>query len=99
MVASGGDTSSGRHAQTYDTRVESKIHSPANLAAARATCQLAAAARRSQARRGAYPTPGCTRGHGSAPPTAAWPRAYTGGGPWWRISAFGAPDEQRGGRG
>ena len=27
--------------QTYDTRVESKIHSPANLAAARATCQLA----------------------------------------------------------
>ena len=36
--------SSGRHAQTYDTRVQSKIHSLANLAAARATCQPAAAA-------------------------------------------------------
>ena len=36
---------------TYDTRVRSKIHSLANLAAARATCRLAAAARRSQARR------------------------------------------------
>jgi hypothetical protein len=35
---------SGRHAQTYDTRVQSKIHSLANLAAARATCQPAAAA-------------------------------------------------------
>ena len=42
--------------QTYDTRVQSKIHSFANLAAARATCRLAAAARRSQARRGAQPT-------------------------------------------
>ena len=31
---------------------------------------------------------GCTRGHGSAPPTAAWPRAYAGGGSWLRISAF-----------
>ena len=41
---------------TYDTRVQSKIHSLANLAAARATCQPAAAARRSQARRGAHPT-------------------------------------------
>ena len=41
---------------TYDTRVQSKIHSLANLAAARATCRLAAAARRSQARRGAQPT-------------------------------------------
>ena len=51
-----GGTSSGRHAQTYDTRVQSKIHSLANLAAARATCRLAAAARRSQARRGAQPT-------------------------------------------
>ena len=30
-------TSSGRHGQTYDTRVQSKIHSLANLAAARAT--------------------------------------------------------------
>ena len=26
-----GGTSSGRHAQTYDTRVQSKIHSLANL--------------------------------------------------------------------
>ena len=51
-----GGTSSGRHAQTYDTRVQSKIRSLANLAAARATCRLAAAARRSQARRGAQPT-------------------------------------------
>ena len=33
--------------RTYDTRVQSKIHSLANLAAARATCQPAAAARRS----------------------------------------------------
>ena len=38
------------------TRVQSNIHGLANLAAARATCQPAAAARRSQARRGAYPT-------------------------------------------
>ena len=37
---------------TTHTRVQSKIHSLANLAAARATCQPAAAARRSQARRG-----------------------------------------------
>ena len=51
-----GGTSSGRHAQTYDTRVQSKIHRLSNLAAARATCQPAAAARRSQARRGAHPT-------------------------------------------
>ena len=51
-----GGTSSGRRTQTYDTRVQSKIHSLANLAAARATCRLAAAARRSQARRGAQPT-------------------------------------------
>ena len=35
---------------------KSKIHSLANLAAARATCRLAAAARRSQARRGSQPT-------------------------------------------
>ena len=41
---------------TYDTRVQSKIHSLVNLAAARATCRLAAAARRSQARGGAQPT-------------------------------------------
>ena len=51
----GGRTSSGQIRETYDTRVESKIHRPANLAAARATCQLAAAARRSHARRGARP--------------------------------------------
>ena len=38
------------------TRVQAKIHSLANSAAARATCRLAAAARRSQARRGAQPT-------------------------------------------
>ena len=41
----GGGTSCGRRS----TRVQSKIHSLANLAAARATCQPAAAARRSQA--------------------------------------------------
>ena len=35
--------------------MQSKIHSLPNLAAARATCQPAAAARRSQARRGAHP--------------------------------------------
>ena len=38
------------------TRVQAKIDSLANSAAARATCRLAAAARRSQARRGAQPT-------------------------------------------
>ena len=85
--------------RTYDTRVQSKIHSLANLAAARATCQPAAAARRSPTgppRRAPHPRrmPGCTRGHGSAPPTAACPRAYAGGGPWWRISAFGLPDKE-----
>ena len=50
-----GGTSSGRHAQTYNTRVQSKVRSLANLAAASATCQPAAAARRSQAGRGAHP--------------------------------------------
>ena len=35
-----GGASSGRHQQTYDTRVLSKIHSLANLAVARATCRL-----------------------------------------------------------
>ena len=50
-----GGTSSGRHADLRH-EVQSKIHSLANLAAARATCQPAAAARRSQARRGAHPT-------------------------------------------
>jgi hypothetical protein len=48
---------------TYDTRVQSKIHRLANLAAARATCQPAAAARRSQARRGAHPTQNAGWGH------------------------------------
>ena len=43
-------------ADLHDTRVQSKIHGLANLAAARATCQPAAVARRSQARRGAHPT-------------------------------------------
>ena len=32
--------------------------------------------------------PGCTCGHGSAPPTAARPRAYAGGGPWLRGGHF-----------
>ena len=41
--------------QTYNTRAQSKVRSLANLAAASATCQPAAAARRSQARRGAHP--------------------------------------------
>ena len=82
-----------RTTRNYDTRVQSKIHSLASLAAARATCQPAAAARRSQARRGAHP---CTQNAGVHPRprlrpahTAACPRAYAGGGPWWRISAFG----------
>ena len=44
-----------RNTQTYNTRVESKVRSLANLAAASAICQPAAAARRSQARRGAHP--------------------------------------------
>ena len=48
-----GGTSSGRR---LHTRVQSEIHSLANLAAARAPCRLAAAARRSQARRGSQPT-------------------------------------------
>ena len=43
-------TSSGRHAQTYNTRVQSKVRSLTNLAAASATCQPAAAARRGLAR-------------------------------------------------
>jgi hypothetical protein len=76
---------------TYDTRVQSKIHSLTNLAAAKATCQPAAAARRSQARRGAHPTQNAgvhaprPAPHGSAPPAAACPREYAGGGPWWRT--------------
>ena len=49
----GGALAGGRLAQTYNTRVQSKVRSLANLAAASATCQPAAAARRSQARRGA----------------------------------------------
>ena len=41
----------------------SEIHSPANLAAVRATCRLAATARRSQARRGRRaPRKGARRG-------------------------------------
>ena len=81
-----GGTTSGRRVQTYDTRVESKIHSLANLAAARATCQPAAAARRSQARRGAHPTQNAGVHAPRPPPTApprprplACPRAYAGG--------------------
>ena len=73
-------------------RLQSKIHSLAHLAAARATCQPAAAARRSQASRGAHPTQNAgvhprPRAHGSAA-TAACPPAYAGGGPWWRICTF-----------
>ena len=46
LLACGGGASRGRSG----TRVQSKVHSLANLAAARATCQPAAAARRSQGR-------------------------------------------------
>ena len=46
--------------QTYNTRVQSKVRSLANLAAASATCQPAAAARRSQARRGGRGLAGST---------------------------------------
>ena len=56
VLAAAGAQLPAEHTATYDTRVQSKIHSLANLAAARATCQPAAAARRSQARRGAHPT-------------------------------------------
>ena len=98
----GGGTSSGRPRQTYHKRVQSKIHSLANLAAVRATCQPAAAARRSLTgpprsapHAATQRMPGCARGHGSAPPTAACRRAYAGGGPWWRISAFGLPIKGR----
>ena len=63
-------TSSGRHAQTYNTRVQSKVRSLTNLAAASATCQPAAAARRGLARMDggqttAEPHPAT---HGSADP-------------------------------
>ena len=58
-----GGASSGRRAQTYNTRVQSKVRSLANLAAASATCQPAAAARRSQARRGAHPPQGAIGGN------------------------------------
>ena len=47
----GGGALPADDAQTYNTRVQSKVRSLANLAAASATCQPAAAARRSQARR------------------------------------------------
>ena len=64
--ADGGGTSSGQHGRAYDTSL--KIRGPANLAeawSAQRTCQPAAAARRSQARRRACPaydrpTPGRT---------------------------------------
>ena len=70
-----------------------------NVAAPRATCRLAAAARRSQARRGSQPTQDAglhPRGPaGSAPPAHPRPlgraRTYVGGGPWLRMSAFGLP--------
>ena len=49
----------------HDTSaLASKIHSLANLAAVRATCRVAAAARRSQARRGTQPTQDAGRGVG-----------------------------------
>jgi hypothetical protein len=59
VTLSGEGASSGRHAQTYNTRVQSKVRSLANLAAASATCQPAAAARRSQG----YTERGTTSGH------------------------------------
>ena len=55
--------------QTYNTRVQSKVRSLANLAAASAACQPAASARRSQARRGAHP-PQAAKGEGGAGETA-----------------------------
>ena len=58
-TSSGGGHHSGRHWQTYNTRVQSKVRSLANLAAASATCQPAAAARRSQG----YTERGTTSGH------------------------------------
>jgi hypothetical protein len=60
----------------------SKVRSLANLAAASATCQPAAAARRSQARRVAHPPQdaGVHLRPRLRPPTAACPRAYAGGG-------------------
>ena len=75
MVDAGGG--GGGHSRMLRHEIEPKIHSPANLAAARATCQLAAAARRSQARRRARSAQDAgvhlrprLRGR-SAPPTAA----------------------------
>ena len=54
------------------------------------TCQPAAAARHSRpttarARPAYCTTPGCTCGHGWAPPTASRPRARAGGGPWRSV--------------
>ena len=88
----GGGTSSGQH----QTRVL-KIRGPANLAGAWSAQPVPAsprpprAAHRPAAARAPRTTPGCTCGHGSAPPTAPRPRAYAGGGPWRRKSPFGSP--------
>ena len=88
--------SSGQHITAYDTRVL-KIRGPANLAGAWSAQPVPAsrrpphAAHRPAAARAPRTTPGCTCGHGSAPPTAPRPRAYAGGGPWRRKSPFGSP--------
>ena len=60
------------------------------------TCQPAAATRRSQARRRARPAYDAgvhlrPRPAGPRQQTAPRPRAYAGGGPWRRKSAFGSP--------
>lgn len=74
-----------------------KIRGPANLAGAWSAQPVPAsrrpprAAHRPAAARAPRTTPGCTCGHGSAPPTAPRPRAYAGGGPWRRKSPFGSP--------
>ena len=77
-----GGTSSGRR------RVRTRIF-PGQGRLGR-TCQPAAAARHSRpaaarARPAYCTTPGCTCGHGSAPPTASRPRACAGGGPWRSV--------------
>ena len=73
-------------------RVGLKTRGPANLAGAWSAQPVAAsprpprAAHRPAAARAPRTTPGCTCGHGSAPPTAPRPRANAGGGPWRRIA-------------
>ena len=74
--------------KTYYTRVGSKIHRPANLAAARATCQLAALARRSHARRGARPAQNADRMPG-------WRSAGEGGGEPCNLRSLGSRSTAR----